>query len=50
MFAQRALDYANKVVNGEQLACKYVKQACQRFIDDLEREDLTLDIDDAERW
>lgn len=34
-----ALDYANSVVDGEILACQYVVQACQRQLDDLDRED-----------
>ena len=34
-----ALDYAGAVVDGEILACKYVIQACQRQLDDLDRED-----------
>lgn len=32
-----ALEYANKILNGEIFSCKKIKQACQRFIDDLER-------------
>lgn len=32
---QQGIDYANKVISGDIIACKYVKQACQRFIDDL---------------
>lgn len=49
-FAQRALDYANDVVSGEIPNGKYVVQACQRFIDDLERDDLTLNIEKAQEW
>lgn len=30
--------YAQKVVNGEIIACKKVIQACQRHLDDLEKE------------
>ena len=33
-----ALDYAGAVVDGEIVACKYVIQACQRQLDDLDRE------------
>jgi len=45
-----AAEYADNVLSGETPACKYVKQACQRFIDDLERKDIYLDIDTAEKW
>lgn len=34
----RALDYADAVVAGEIPACHWVRQACQRQIDDLDRE------------
>ena len=34
-----ALDYAGAVVDGEILACQYVVQACQRQLNDLDRED-----------
>ena len=34
-FEERALAYAKAVVSGEQPACKYVKQACQRQLNDL---------------
>lgn len=39
---QRAFQYAEGVLDGSILACEYVKQACQRFMDDLQREDLFL--------
>lgn len=35
-FSERATAYAQSVVSGEIPACKYVKQACQRQLDDLE--------------
>lgn len=44
-----AADYADGVLAGDIPACVFVKQACQRFIDDLDREDLYLDIEAAER-
>lgn len=34
--------YAIQVTNGNIVACKYVKLACQRFLNDLKRDDLTL--------
>jgi phage terminase large subunit-like protein len=34
-YSQIAWDYANQVIDGEIEACVYVKQACQRQIDDL---------------
>ena len=38
-----ALRYAEQVVGGDIVAGKYVVLACQRFIDDLERDDLQFD-------
>lgn len=35
----RAIEYANQVVNGELVAGKLVKQACQRFLNDLDKQD-----------
>lgn len=32
---QDAWDYANQVIDGDIPACKWVRLACQRFIDDL---------------
>lgn len=46
---QRAFQYAEDVLDGSILACQYVKQACQRFLDDLQREDLELKNERAER-
>jgi len=48
-FSDRALAYALKIVNKEHPACLYVRQACQRFIDDIERDDIYLH-EDGERW
>lgn len=36
-YVQAALDYARNVISGEQVACKWVRLACQRQLDDLER-------------
>ena len=39
MYTDIAKKYAEQVVSGEVLACKYVKDACQRQLDDLEKKD-----------
>jgi phage terminase large subunit-like protein len=45
-----ALKYAYNVVNGHKPACKEEKQACQRFIDDLNKDfEYSYDVDKAER-
>ena len=45
-----ALSYAFDVVNGHRLACIDIKQACQRFIDDLQNLDgYVYDVDKAEK-
>lgn len=49
-YVKAAAQYADSVVLGKTPACKFVKQACQRFIDDLDREDIYLDRDEANRW
>lgn len=49
-FVKRAADYADAVVGGGIPACLYVKQACQRFIDDLRREDLEFRCEKVEEW
>ena len=49
-YASIAGKYADDVVAGDIPACLYVRQACQRFIDDLGRDDLFLDINKAEDW
>ncbi|WP_283675731.1 terminase large subunit [Clostridium perfringens] len=33
---EELIDYSNKILNGEIIACKRHKQACQRFLNDLE--------------
>ena len=47
----KAWQYAQDVVDGEITACKLTIRACQRFLDDLERDDweYVLDADAAER-
>ncbi|MDJ0806441.1 MAG: terminase large subunit [Gammaproteobacteria bacterium] len=45
-----ALSYAYDVVTGHRLACKQERQACQRFIDDLQHLDgYVFDVDKAEK-
>ena len=41
-YKQISVDYAESVVSGEKLAGTEVKLACQRFLDDLKRDDLEL--------
>lgn len=43
--SDEAIRYAEDVVSGEIVACKYVRLACQRFLDDLEREDWQYEFD-----
>ncbi len=42
-------DYAREVVSGERLACKWVKLACRRFLEDFSREDIRFDVAAADR-
>nr|WP_317357968.1 terminase large subunit [uncultured Tyzzerella sp.] len=42
------LDYANKIISGDKIACKELKQACKRFIDDLKRKEFDFKTDDAD--
>lgn len=42
-YHQIALDYAKSVLQGTIPACKWVLLACQRFLVDLERNDITFD-------
>ena len=39
-YKQIAIEYAQQVVNGEKVAGADIVNACQRFLDDLERDDL----------
>lgn len=41
-FVRIAYDFAVDVVKGRIVSCQFVKQAAQRFIDDLERKDITI--------
>lgn len=48
--SKQAYLYASKIVNGHILACKEIKQSCQRFIDDLNKDfDYYYDGELAER-
>lgn len=49
-YCQAAYIYAQHVVNGHKLACKEETQACQRFLDDLARDEFAyvLDYEKAE--
>ena len=38
-YSDRAIGYAQDVVDGNIVACEYVKQSCQRFLDDLQKDD-----------
>ena len=42
------LAYANDIISGKRIACKELKQACQRFLDDLNDERYELKNKDAE--
>lgn len=48
-FVARAVAYAQQVLSGEELACRWIKLAAKRFISDLERTDLVLNQDAADR-
>ena len=39
-YKEKAIEYAQQVVNGEKIAGADIVNACQRFLDDLERDDL----------
>jgi phage terminase large subunit-like protein len=42
-----ATDYANSILSGNIPACLFVKQACERYLRDLERTDIYFDLDKA---
>ncbi len=46
---QDVKDYPTKVLNGEIIACNYIKLACKRFLQWLEREDIEFRKDKVER-
>lgn len=41
-YKQAAIDYATAVIKGEKIAGKRIIEACQRFLDDLKRDDIEL--------
>ena len=41
-------DYAEKIINGEIIACEYIKLACKRYLSWFEREDLEFRADRAD--
>lgn len=49
-YADRAKGYAVDVVSGDIPACKHVVSACQRYLDDLGRDDIELRETEADRW
>jgi len=49
-FSKRALEYAESVINGSTPAGSLAVKSCQRFVDDLDREDIFLDVDNAQEW
>lgn len=42
------IDYANRVLNGEEVAGKYIKLACKRFLDWFNRDDVYFDYEDVD--
>lgn len=49
MTIELACQYADEVITGKRVACKWTKLACQRFIDDLSNDEFTFDVEAAER-
>lgn len=49
-YVARAKAYARKIIAGKIPSCKYVQQACQRFLDDVKRKDIKLNHKEATRW
>jgi phage terminase large subunit-like protein len=45
---QTAKAYAREVLNGDRVACYWVKKAAERFLNDLERSDVWIDEEDLE--
>lgn len=44
-----AVEYSDKVLSGEIVACEFVKNACTRFKNDLNRDDIYFDLKKAHR-
>lgn len=49
-YVQSAISYAMATVDGKRIAGRLEKLACQRFLDDLERDDLTFDVKAAHHF
>lgn len=51
-FVERAIDYAKQITKkkNSELSCKYVKQACNRFLNDLKRDDFYMNDNQANGW
>jgi phage terminase large subunit-like protein len=45
--ADKAIQYAEQITNGSIPACKWIKLACQRFLNDLDRQDWLFTFDTA---
>src|SRR5689334_10738580 len=45
----RAKKYAREIAAGKRVAGKFTRLACQRFLDDLKRKDITFDAAEADR-
>lgn len=43
------VDYAHGVLNGEIVACEYVRLACQRFVDWFDRDDIYFDLNAVDK-
>lgn len=44
-----ATDYARTIIRGEVPACKWVRLACERYMNDFKRRDIRFDLAEAER-
>lgn len=49
MLDAKYTDYAKNVINGNIIACNYIKLACQRYLNWLEREDIEFRCDKADK-
>lgn len=49
MLDKKYTDYAEKVINGEIVACEYVKLACSRYLDLLKRKDVYFKPEKADK-
>lgn len=44
-----ATDYAREIIRGDRPACKWVRLACERYLNDFKRRDVFFDVAEAER-